>query len=285
MSPTLPILDQDEASLYEAIYRCESCSHFVDPNGVFPFASRTAADGQTIAVSHFGKIGSALVWLILTNPRGTDRNDSNVGLPVRKFAANRDAILPKDVPTIFQHFSNYNFDISSPDFWGPWKALLNDTKIGENQVRFDSGGICAVDLIKCPTVRGWTGYVMTKEGKDVWANCHCSGKRNGHLFVSHQIQLHEPLILIRPRTAFNGKGNTAKHLGTKKGRVYTHLRQLIGPCDYVEGVRCLDTPRRLTIELGPAGKVKEIIKDAACLRRSRDTIRDIIETWLTLTTS
>jgi hypothetical protein len=268
MAFPLPILSSDEEILYGKIYRCESCSHFSDPNGVFPFASRSAPLGQTVPVSHFGNIRTALLWLLLTNPRGTDRSDSNVGLLAGKFAANRGAILPTDVPTIFQHFSNYNFDISSPDFWEPWKALLNDIRIGEKEVRFDSGGICAVDLIKCPTRGGWMGYVMKKEGKEVWENCHCSTKRNGHLFLAQQIQLHKPLIVIRPGTAFNGKGNTPTYLGTKRGPIPRKLNALIvGSDNYVKEVRC--TPERLTIELGGAGEMGELASDAGRLQGGR----------------
>src|SRR5277367_6622353 len=135
----LPILSAKEASLYETIYRCESCSHFTEPKGVFSFASRAAPVGQTVAVSHFGNIKTAPIWLILTNPRGTDRGDSNVGLPAGDFATNRNAILPTDVPKIFQHFSNYDFDTSSADFWKPWIALLDGIRIDEKVLRFDSG--------------------------------------------------------------------------------------------------------------------------------------------------
>ena len=128
------------------------------------------------------------------------------------------------------------------------------------------------------------GYVMTKEGKDVWENCHCSTKRNGHLFLAQQIQMHEPQIVIRPGTAFNGRGNTPTYLGTKRGPIPRKLNALIaGPCNYVKGVRCLDTPRRLTIELGGASKVNGLMKDALCRQRSHATVQEIIETWLSLT--
>jgi len=144
VSATLPIFSQSESDLYSAIYRCESCSHLTDPNGVFPFASRdiSNSEGQTIAVSHFGNIRTALVWLLLTNPRGSDRSDSNVGPSVQAFAINaktRKEIPTSKVPKIFQHFSDYDFDKSSPDFWEPWKALLDDIRVDDKSVRFDSG--------------------------------------------------------------------------------------------------------------------------------------------------
>ncbi len=287
MSTTLPVLSPGEAALYGAMYRCESCSHFTDPDGVFPFASRDSPEGQTVAVSHFGNIRTALLWLLLTNPRGTDRSNSNVGLSVRDFALNRDGIPPSDIPKIFQHFSDYDFDISSADFWQPWKALLDDINIGDKNLRFDSGGICGVDLIKCPTKGGWMGYVMKKvnnEGKKVWENCHCSTKRNGHFFLRQQIQLHEPRIVIRPGTAFNGKGNIPTCLGTKIGPIPRKLNTLIAGTDnYVKEVRCLSSARRLRIELRGAKDVKEVSQDARRSAECRSTIQQIIDTWLALT--
>ena len=129
------------------------------------------------------------------------------------------------------------------------------------------------------------GYVMKKvnnEGKEVWRNCHEYGDQVGNHFLARQIRLHKPLIVIRPGTAFNGKGNVETYLGTKKGRGYRGLRQLIGSCNYVNGIRCLDSPKRLTIETGGAGEVKKLMKDTECLDRSRATIQQIIEAWLRL---
>lgn len=247
---------------------------------MFPFASRNAPKGQTVAVSHFGRIKSAIIWLLLTNPRGTDRSDSSVGLAVKTFAANRDDIPPTAVATIFQHFSNYNFDTSSPDFWEPWKKLLDGIRVGEKGVCFGSGGICVVDLIKCPTRSNWMGYVMTKQGKEVWENCHCSTKRNGHLFLARQIELHEPCVVIRPGTAFNGRGNTPRYLGTKRGPIPRKLNALIaGPDNYVKEVRCLSGPKRLTIELGRASDAEQVSRDARRRAACRSTIQDIIDTW------
>jgi len=273
-------LGAEEADLYEAIYRCESCSHLTDPKGVFPFASRSAPLGQTVAVSHFGNIRTALVWLLLTNPRGSDRNDSNVGLTVQRFATNRSQIAPSDVPRILQHFSDYDFDTSSPDFWEPWKKLLDGLTIRGKELSFKSGGICAVDLIKCPTIGGWMGYVMTGEGKEVWANCHELKQQMGHHFLARQIKLHEPLVLIRPGTAFNGKGNVPTFLGEKRDWIPRKLNSLFtrGPNNYVQDVRCLT--HRLTIELGGAGDAESVSLDTNRRAICRDTTQRIIDTWL-----
>jgi hypothetical protein len=288
MPTTLPVLTSEETKLYEAIYRCESCSHLTDPKGVFPFASRSAPEGQTVAVSHFGNVKSAPLWLLLTNPRGTDRSDANVGLSVRDFAANRDEIPTSEVPNIFQKFSSYNFDTSSPDFWTPWKVLLDDIKIGDKTVRFDSDGICAVDLIKCPTRGGWTGYVMKKgdnEGKEVWGNCHELGKRMGKHFLASQIKLHSPLVVIRPGTAFNGRGNVPTLLGTKRDPAAKALVALVQETSgsYVKHIYCLNTPKRLTIELGPAGEAAAVSGDAGRSGQCRNTIQNVIDKWLALT--
>lgn len=288
MPVTLPILSSDEADLYKEIYRCERCSHLTDPTGVFSFASRSAPDGQTVPVSHFGRIRTAVVWLFLTNPRGTDRSDSNVGLGVRDFATNRNAIPTSEVPRIFQQFSDYNFDTSSPDFWKPWKALLDAIRVGGKTVTFDSGGICAVDLIKCPTKRNWMGYVMSKEnneGKEVWGNCHELKKRIGNRFLARQIKLHSPRVIICPGTNLNGRGNGTAFLGTKTGLISRALNRLLPntPNGYVKSVSCLSSPKRLTIKLGRASDVTQVTQDPEGSTECKNTIQRIIDTWLALT--
>jgi hypothetical protein len=56
-------------------------------------------------------------------------------------------LKPEHVRQIFGHFSRYDFRTASPEFWGPWRQLLDDLRFREQRVRFDSGGICGVDLL------------------------------------------------------------------------------------------------------------------------------------------
>ena len=267
-------LNSRQLALYGEIYRCEACSNLTDPTGVQPFASRLASQGQTVPVSHFGNIETALIWLLVTNPKG-NRSDPNVGLGVRNFASDRASPQGTDIPLVFEHFSNYDFAKSSQEFFGPWRMVLDGLVAGGKEVRFDSGGICAVDLIKCPTQTAWLNYVQTDEGKLVWRNCHAL-EQKGNEFLVRQIELHSPPILLLPGTKLNGKGYTAKLLGKKN-------KQLEGMIDgddnYVRAVRSLDNPRRLALELGGARDLRNVVKDRPLLTRSRLTIQRIIDAW------
>jgi len=276
MTQVKNIFSEDEMRFYEEIYRCESCSHLTYPDGVHPFAARDSHDGQTIPVSHFGNIKSALVWLLLTNPKG-NRQDTNVGLEAQRFAANRGALNQEDILKIFEHFSNYDFRTSSSEFWEPWLSLLDDIKVGEKQLRFDSGGICAVDWIKCPTKTGWRSFVMEDEGKQVWANCDRFQEQIGHRYLKRQIELHKPLILIRPKSVLQGKG-TSELLGEK----VKELEYLIEApsINYVKNVRCSSMRKCLTIEVSNTGSIKELSRDTKLRDRSRSTIQQIISKWI-----
>lgn len=103
-----PVLTTDEQRLYGDIYRCEACAYFTDPEGVSEFASPLSKTGQTFPVSHFGDIKNALIWVVVTNPKG-NRNDPNVGLPVKNYAGNRAILNDSDIGRVFQQFSSYEF--------------------------------------------------------------------------------------------------------------------------------------------------------------------------------
>jgi hypothetical protein len=275
-----PVLTPAERDFYGELYRCEACSCLIDPEGVYPFASPNAPQGQTLPVSHFGDVKKALIWLVVTNPKG-NRNDPNVGLAVKQFAANRGALANEDIDPIFEHFSKYDFTSASPEFFGPWRELLNDLIVGGKNVTFESGGICAVDLIKCPTRTGWLSYVKTDEGKKVWENCH-GLKLKGHDFVKgseflfRQIELHNPPVVILPGTKLNGEGYTERAFG----RPNTRLKALIGDSNaYVMNVRSLDDPKRLSIELGGARQMKTVLANKALFAQTRSTIESIIRAW------
>lgn len=149
------------------------------------------------------------------------------------------------------------------------------------RVQFESGDICAVDLIKCPTKTGWVSFVKADEGKDVWRNCH-GLKLKGHEFVKgneflvRQIELHSPRIVFLPGTTVNGRGYTVRLFGNKD----PNLNQLIRSSNtYVKNVRSLKYPRRLTIELRGARALESVVNDRAILAETRSTIEGIMNRW------
>ena len=82
-------------SLYSRIYRCEDCREIKDPEGVYYFVngkgtpSSTEHLPATVPVANFGDVLKAKIWVVATNPNGTNRTDKLVGLPVSKFGVER----------------------------------------------------------------------------------------------------------------------------------------------------------------------------------------------------
>lgn len=185
----------DNIDLYGDIYRCEDCSRFTDPIGVMPFAGR--GPNQTVPVSHFGDITTAKIWLVLTNPKG-DRNDRNVGHLVSNYGVpNRSSFTDNDAHRIQDHFNRYFHQSDIHAFFARHIRMLDGLELFNHRLTFQNGGICAVDVIKCPTISDWQRYVRTGEGKDVWCNCLGRVRTPGpnHFFL-RQLNFHKPAVLI-----------------------------------------------------------------------------------------
>ena len=126
----------------------------------------------------------------------------------------RENLTDEHVEKIFRHFSEY-FQRAPHPFFNPFIQVLNNLIVNGNVCTFQNGGICAVDVIKCPTVGAFTGFVMTDEGKKVWHNC--LGRVNNvgpNHFILEQIRKHAPPILIFAQStsgligvAYKGNGN------------------------------------------------------------------------------
>jgi hypothetical protein len=179
--------------IYSDIYRCELCAGSTDPNGVAPFIK--PGIGQTIPVSHFGNIAKSFIWVVFNNPKG-DRSDPNVGSTPRDFGAERrSTISDAAVTRIYEHFNKYFIpERRSHNFFNKWKILLNGIQLNNNILSFENGLIAAVDLIKCPTLSSFMGFVMKNEGKKVWDNCLRGS--DGKKFLLKQIKAHEPPIIV-----------------------------------------------------------------------------------------
>ena len=188
-------------TFYGQQYRCMNCSSATSGDGVRPFVQPGA--GQTLPVSHFGAIWTAEIWLVPTNPKG-DRTDSNVGYRPPGFVS-RAALTDEQVQTTLDHFSKYFQRPASHRFFGPWIELLEGIELGGKVQSWfgEDGGICAVDLIKCPTLKDWGSFVPKKanqpDKKLICRNCF-EGAGPGQ-FLKYQISLHRPMVLIFAGTA------------------------------------------------------------------------------------
>jgi hypothetical protein len=223
---------------------------FIDERGVIGFS----ADGinQTIPVSHFGEIDKALIWLILTNPKG-ERADSNVGHLVKQYnVTGRENLSDEQIKLIFQHFNKYFQRDSVHPFFNPYMTLLNNLEVAGQVCTFQNGGICAVDVIKCPTLKDWQAYVRQNEGKKVWHNCigHVRNPGLNH-YLLKQIDNHLPRVLIFAQS-------TSGLIGVEyKGNSNGSLNEFANIKIFTRNVE----PRRISISLGNNSQFNLIMKN------------------------
>ncbi len=256
--------------LYHDLYRCESCSEFTDPKGVAPFTNHGA--GQTIPVSHFGDIDKSKIWVVFNNPIG-DRNDPNVGTTPEMFGAagGRLSLSDTNAQKVKEHFDRYFTNGGGHKFFEKWKTMLNGLNIKGEVLTFENGGICAVDLIKCPTAGSFMGYVMKPEGKKVWDNClRCS---DGNKFLLKQIEHHTPPVIIFAGTQTcvkkQWKGGKDKELSS----LVTHY-----PSKLVETVWTIRLPQRLSVGLPSQRKIASL--DNETLSNEKNVIQSVIDKWM-----
>ena len=193
------LVDDIPVELYSKLYRCEDCKDIRTPEGVFNFVNGKELDSgkklpPTIPVGHFGDVLKAKIWVILTNPKG-DRNDSLVGLSVDQFdVARRNQLGDEDIGRIFDLQRNYFRQQRTQwhRFFLPFVELLEGITVRGRPVSFDSGDVCFVDAIKCPTQKAWMGFVMTTDGKKVWDNC----LRIRNKYLEKQLEIHQPGIVL-----------------------------------------------------------------------------------------
>lgn len=260
-------------NLYHDLYRCESCSKLSDPKGVAPFAN--PGTGQTIPVSHFGNIDKSKIWVVFNNPKG-DRNDLNVGTtPIMFGATGRATLTASDVQRVKEHFDRYFCANSKCNaFFEKWKTLLNGLIIKGEKLTFENGGICVVDLIKCPTVKSWMGYVMKSEGKKVWDNC--LRDPNGNKFLLQQIEHHKPTVII-----FAGTQACVKK--EWKGGKNRELSSLVEQSSsaLVETIWTMSLPQRLSVGLKSQRKIEALNNQA--ISKEQNVIQSVIDRWGNMT--
>jgi hypothetical protein len=260
-------IGMNSMNLYHDLYRCESCSDLSDPNGVAPFTNPGPA--QTIPVSHFGDIDKSLIWVIFNNPKG-DRSDPNVGTTPGMFgAAGRTTLSASDAQRVKERFDRY-FAAKCHAFFEKWKTLLNGLSIKDEKLTFENGGICAVDLIKCPTAGSFMGFVMKPEGKKVWDNCLRAP--DGNKFLLKQIEHHRPTVII-----FAGTQTSVKTAW--KGERNRELSSLVNQSSsvLVKTIWTLTSPKRLSVGLHNQRWKKLLDKDA--LNNEKKVIQSVINRW------
>lgn len=255
---------------YKLIYQCSCCSgkDFIDPNGVIGFTAKGV--NQTIPVSHFGDIEKAAIWLVLTNPLGV-RTDSNVGHLVKTYnVIGRENLADEHIQKIFRHFSTYFERNGVNSFFNPYIKLLNGLEVDGRSCTFENGRICAVDVIKCPTIESWQAYVKKKEGKEVWWNCLGHIRETGpNHFILEQIKKHNPLVLIFAQC-------TIGLIGVEyKGRRDGNLR---GFPD-VKIFKRSQNQRCISIDLGSTRQFRNIVQDTNTTNRFRVALQAAINNF------
>jgi hypothetical protein len=262
---------------YHDIYTCEKCSLFNphERDGVSDFAKRGPC--QTVPVSHFGDIEHAKIWLILTNPKG-HRLDPNVGHLVSTYGKQqtRAALSGQDIQNIFKHFSSY-FSLGNPNrnvhnFFCNWMALLDGIIVSKQKCTFDNGRICAVDLIKCPTITDWQRYARTDESKCVRSNClgqvHKPGPSH---YIIRQILHHNPPILIFAQ-------GLAGYIGiTYRGRKDSNLCGIAQQAQpYINNAFSLSSPKRVSISLAGSRIMNSCFQSASKINNVKSCIQNIL---------
>jgi hypothetical protein len=265
--------------LYHDLYRCVSCSEYTDPNGVAPFTNPGA--GQTIPVSHFGNIDKSKIWVVFNNPKG-DKSDPNVGATPRQFGAEggRLSLSATNAQKVKEHFDRYFTNGGGHKFFEKWKTMLNGLNIKGEVLTFENGRICAVDLIKCPTVGSFMGYVMKPEGQQVWDNCLRDPQRNK--FLLKQIEHHTPPVIIFAGTQTSVKG-AWKGDKDKKRVINIEMASLIKKSStaLIKDIWTMKSPQRLSFGLQGQRKIESLDNEALC--NEKNIIQSVIDKWLPLT--
>ncbi len=255
---------------YKSIYQCTCCSgeNFIDPNGVLEFSAEGV--NQTIPVSHFGDIKNARIWLVVTNPKG-DRTDSNVGHSVNTYnVSDRKKFTDEHVQKIFKHFSAYFERNKTHDFFKLYMTLLNGLRVKGRICTFENGGICAVDVIKCPTVKSWQAYARTSESKRVRQNCLGNVTTPGqNHFILEQIKKHNPHVLIFAQSTKGLIGE--EYTGRKNGSLQGFPN--------VKIFKREQNPRRISIDLGSNLQLNNIVQDANTINGFRDALQTAINNF------
>lgn len=77
-------------------------------------------------------------------------------------------------------------------FFSTFVKLLDGISFEEQSLSFQSGNMCFVDAIKCPTEIAWGSFVRSYEGKPVWDNC----LRAKNKFLARQLEMDKPKIVL-----------------------------------------------------------------------------------------
>jgi hypothetical protein len=261
---------QSLLTFYQQLYGCTCCSGATSNDGVRPFV--TSGPGQTIPVSHFGRIETAKIWLIPTNPKG-DRQDSNVGFRPSGFL-DRATLTQQQSQQTFDHFSGYFQRPTTHAYFSIWIQMLEGMEVGGVPQSWfvsddEHGGICAVDLVKCPTLKDWGGFVRANKPDKQLIYLNCFEDAGPGRFLKRQIQLHQPTVLIF--------ADTGSYFSENRRHNKDHALFNLWPSsvtDHRTGVWTFGTPPILSIGLGSVRNIRAA--SPTVYKEIRDTIQAII---------
>jgi hypothetical protein len=230
---------------------------------------------QTIPVSHFGDICKAKIWLIGMNPEGGDdpRKDSNVGFIPIDFQS-RVQLTHAQVAETFDHSSTYFRRPGYHRFFNPWIERLNGIELSGQARGWQEGGICCVDLVKCPTKLAWQNVFHDKDKSAVKHDrslIYGCFKESGPNYLEQQVELHNPQVLIFSgglAVYYRKKGSNQKSL---KADLIHRMPQMKEAC---AGIWTVDSPPRLSIGLRSKRTLDQI--DA---RKVTEAIQSVIVDW------
>ena len=270
------ILPSTSLTFYHELYSCLNCSGARSGDGVLPFV-QTGPD-QTVPVSHFGNISAAKIWLVPVNPKG-DRKDSNVGFRPAAFVS-RSSLTHDQTQETFDHFSAYFQRPITHQFFSPWIQLLEGIELGGKPQSWftmdndENGGVCAVDLVKCPTLKDWGSFVRKqpnqRDKKLIYLNCFEDAGPGR--FLKRQINLHQPRVLIFADTASYLTENRLINKDNELFRLWPNSSAV-----HRTGVWTFGSPAILSIGLGSVAKIRAASPSG--LTELRDTMQTIIHAW------
>jgi hypothetical protein len=102
-------------------------------------------------------------------------------------------LTDEQIEEAFEYFSGYFTRAGHDSFFDLWIKLLDGIELVHQPQTFAGGGICCVDLIKCPTADSWGGVVR---GPDKGLIYGCFLNDGSQRYLKRQIEIHRPQVLI-----------------------------------------------------------------------------------------
>lgn len=163
----------------------------------------------------------------------------------------------------FQHFCGY-FERPNPAvFFELWMDILDGLEFNGKIQTWRGGGICCVDLVKCPTCDEWKNFVKGPDKKLVY------GCFKTQSWLQQQVVLHGPTVLIFSQGLFRYyPDNCELNRDTILRKLWPEAIK-----DTCDGIWTFGSPTRLSIGLGSNGKIRP------AKMQVRDAIQLVVSEW------